>query len=491
MLGRKTHARGAGGVRLVRLSSVARDDLPVGEAHAPQLAQLGQRESPGERAPPAHTGRARGNLRRPWSHGGSGHGRVAIGSACLLHDASLREQLPCAWADRPIPWDGVAPAPSPPASAHQTAMPITLSDLDLVRLEAAQRTLLSSMRGPDIERWCEDCSRAVKTLIGADMATFVVPLTERVVFQSEELSPEILSAYPVELQPLREEVPVGERMRSQGVFSRASLWHPHEEVLYRSEYYNDYIVPARAFDTVGLAVQGQDGASPLPAHLMFHHDRPNRPQFGQRGLQLLRLLLPAFQTGLWFYLHLSQQREAFARHLDTLPEGVLLYGINGRVLHRNSSLERMLAEDSEAEQIEGALLHVARSLAALLQAPGDGSRRAGAPPLPSQGVRTSTATYRVRGSLVKEGLFTRAPALLIALERLTPALPSEEVIRQRWGLTQAQVRVARRMAEGKSNAEIARELFVSLHTVRRHAEAVRMKLGVHSRAEVASKILQG
>ncbi len=65
-----------------------------------------------------------------------------------------------------------------------------------------------------------------------------------------------------------------------------------------------------------------------------------------------------------------------------------------------------------------------------------------------------------------------------ALQRLmrtepTPALPSS--------LTTTERRVLQLVATGRSNAEIAADLFVSVATVRKHLENAYRKLGVHSR----------
>jgi len=46
------------------------------------------------------------------------------------------------------------------------------------------------------------------------------------------------------------------------------------------------------------------------------------------------------------------------------------------------------------------------------------------------------------------------------------------------------------MAQGHSNAQVARLLGISLHTARRHAEHVLMKLDVHSRAAVGGKLVR-
>lgn len=67
---------------------------------------------------------------------------------------------------------------------------------------------------------------------------------------------------------------------------------------------------------------------------------------------------------------------------------------------------------------------------------------------------------------------------------------SDEDLRNRFGLTARQVVVARLLAEGLSNAEIARKLVVSEHTARNHTYHVLTKLGASKRARVGA-ILRG
>lgn len=53
-------------------------------------------------------------------------------------------------------------------------------------------------------------------------------------------------------------------------------------------------------------------------------------------------------------------------------------------------------------------------------------------------------------------------------------------------LTERELQVLRRMAEGKSNAEIGRELYVSEDTVKTHARRLFRKLGVRDRAHAVA-----
>jgi DNA-binding response OmpR family regulator len=69
-------------------------------------------------------------------------------------------------------------------------------------------------------------------------------------------------------------------------------------------------------------------------------------------------------------------------------------------------------------------------------------------------------------------------------------LPPDEMIRARFGLTDRQLAVARLLAEGYSNSEIASRLSISPFTARNHVEQVLAKVGAPSRAR-AGAILRG
>jgi DNA-binding NarL/FixJ family response regulator len=72
-----------------------------------------------------------------------------------------------------------------------------------------------------------------------------------------------------------------------------------------------------------------------------------------------------------------------------------------------------------------------------------------------------------------------------------PGMPAD-VPRRRVDLTERELQVLRGMADGKSNAEIGRELFVSEDTVKTHARRLFRKLGARDRAHaVASAFRAG
>jgi DNA-binding CsgD family transcriptional regulator len=76
-----------------------------------------------------------------------------------------------------------------------------------------------------------------------------------------------------------------------------------------------------------------------------------------------------------------------------------------------------------------------------------------------------------------------AAAMLLSFLRGQPGMPRAEITGD--PLTAREFQVADLIAEGLTNAEIARTLGVSVRTVDAHVEHVRTKLGVRARAQIA------
>ena len=68
------------------------------------------------------------------------------------------------------------------------------------------------------------------------------------------------------------------------------------------------------------------------------------------------------------------------------------------------------------------------------------------------------------------------------LKRISGRRPTSD------GLTETEERVAKLAADGRSNKEIAAELFMSVHTVEAHLSSVYRKLGVRSRGTLAYRL---
>jgi DNA-binding NarL/FixJ family response regulator len=113
--------------------------------------------------------------------------------------------------------------------------------------------------------------------------------------------------------------------------------------------------------------------------------------------------------------------------------------------------------------------------------PGYGNARTG--PVPG-GPAANTHPGSVAGQLGHVGVGNGGPATIGSAN----AGPGT----RRLTLTERELQVLRRMADGKSNAEIGRELYVSEDTVKTHARRLFRKLGARDRAHaVAAAFRQG
>ncbi|MFG3342032.1 response regulator [Glycomyces sp. NPDC048151] len=89
----------------------------------------------------------------------------------------------------------------------------------------------------------------------------------------------------------------------------------------------------------------------------------------------------------------------------------------------------------------------------------------------------------VRAAASGESLISPSVTVRL-LERLTEPVP--EGPKPSNVLTERELDVVELVARGKTNAEIAETLFVSVSTVKTHLEAVRAKLGVRNRVGIAA-----
>lgn len=110
-------------------------------------------------------------------------------------------------------------------------------------------------------------------------------------------------------------------------------------------------------------------------------------------------------------------------------------------------------------------------------------------PVTSQ-LRTDRSRYRIRASYLGDALADVPMTVLVVLECLTPTVPTDSELAERFSLTPRQAETARLLADGRSNRDIAEALCVSEHTARHHVEQVLLKLNVDNRSAVLPQLLQ-
>lgn len=360
-------------------------------------------------------------------------------------------------------------------------MSLLLDVAERRQLTAATGAMLSPMSGAAVEEWPLRVNRAVATLVGADKASLVLAASDGsngTSAFSEQLGQAALD-YPRQLGDCNARYQLWRRQLELGAWNRRAVYGRHYRRIRRTPYHNEYVVPLRAFDAIGLTLRA--GPRRELATLFFHHERPTGRRFGSHGVELLEVLLPSFRAGVEAWLRLQGVSAELGRLLDALDEPILLTDDSGREVHRNRALATLLAEDPAA-----AIIPAARRLAANLARLGRDGWRA-APPVAR--VRGRRGHYSLSATLAPTALAPGPMALVIVRREAAPAPPDMgSTLRSRFGLTEQEARVAILLGQRRTNAEIAARLVISPHTARHHTESVLRKLGLSSRTQVSGRL---
>jgi DNA-binding CsgD family transcriptional regulator len=366
-------------------------------------------------------------------------------------------------------------------------MSLVLSDADLVQLERALTTALSPLDHERVELWGTALMAAWRPLLAADQAIFGHSLDGTVVTQGDgPFMEDAARTYAEYFWTVDPGVTQTRKALELEVYHRNEVYS--WDWLKRSEIFNDWAVPRRLHDVLALNIETGDK---IPAAAHFYHDREYGGTFGERGLALLRILLPAFKAGVATHQRLAAHRSQLSNVFDAATEGYALFDLGGRQLHENPALERILAAEPERERLRASVCTLAAGFAALARrnrprvAPGVTDIAPGT----FREIQTGRGHYRIRATLISAGLLSNDASVLIALEVPERKPLSDEELRQRYMLTAREVEVARLLAVGKQTSEVAEALGVSTHTARHHTEHVLAKLGVKTRAAVAALLL--
>ncbi len=167
--------------------------------------------------------------------------------------------------------------------------------------------------------------------------------------------------------------------------------------------------------------------------------------------------------------------------LDVLDVGIALLGREGQYLYRNRRFLELTRGAGEIpglgniiEALHVELLPKARALSGrILTSP---------TLLSTADVHVGSGGYHVQGIALGRDCKEGAQVLLITIDRL----PQEggRKLPGKLRLTARETRVARLLAEGCSNKEIAAELGIHPTTAKNHTQSVLQKLGVRRRSQV-------
>ncbi|HJR52729.1 MAG TPA: LuxR C-terminal-related transcriptional regulator [Gemmatimonadota bacterium] len=357
---------------------------------------------------------------------------------------------------------------------------LTLSPSELDRLTNLVEALHAPFDYADVDAWRHAVNHYARLLLDAHKIVFKLPGVGHAPVYSQRLDPGGAHAYLEYFHRFD----VAGALALEHSLPVASLLEIHgRDEFYASEYYNDFMKVWDCNHSVGMVTPID--AAPGYAYLAMLRDKYEDPPFDRRERTLLRFVLPAFRAGVQTYLRLAADRAVLGAVLDASEKRLLLCDDKGRPVHASAALERTLAADPERPAIERNMHRLAR-VTAELRGNGKNAVRS----LAKSGERvlaTMRGRYRLCATLAGESGPSPAGVLVLLEPLFRETLPNGE-LRERFGLTGQEIRVARRIAEGAHNDEVAQDLAISPHTARRHTERVLAKLGVVSRAQVAERI---
>jgi DNA-binding CsgD family transcriptional regulator len=214
---------------------------------------------------------------------------------------------------------------------------------------------------------------------------------------------------------------------------------------------------------------------------------PSSADYFQKAA-MIRVLVPPFKAGVSEWRRLAARRAELAALLDAIPEAVLMFDAEGGLVHANpraSELFGMPGTNGSGSQVRTEAQRMAWALAASAQR----SAASAASVVRAQAnreVRADGRVYQLRGTLATGWSPAGQPGVLVtaAYELVNPLTDIE--LRSRYGLSAREIEVARLVAAGLSNQEVAERLGVSYFTARNHVERLLSKLGVGNRSRVGA-----
>lgn len=260
-----------------------------------------------------------------------------------------------------------------------------------------------------------------------------------------------------------------------------------------SPFLNELCVEADVCDLVGATVPL--GGS-ISAVIGIHRSR-DQPEFGERDLERLNLLLPHIKRAMQITLRLAGARIDYQAALDGLERtgtAIIVVDRNATVLSANSLAELLLRRGGSLKSVNGRLIAADRKVADRLMCL---IRSATAVTADAGGPGGAVAIEREDGMLPitllvtpfrpkLAGFDTGMPAALVFVrDPETPAMATD-ILQDLFGLTRAQAVVAARVVEGMDPEHIAVALHISLHTVRDHLKVIFAKTGTSRQSQLVA-----
>ncbi|MGB6008563.1 helix-turn-helix transcriptional regulator [Castellaniella sp.] len=254
----------------------------------------------------------------------------------------------------------------------------------------------------------------------------------------------------------------------------------------RSPFYQEFMRPHGLAHMMGHRVDTEEGTT----HYLSIHKQVGEPAFDAGAVAVVSAVHGSVGRVLAVRQKLRglQQAHAWRRTaLDALNFPVMLVDGAGRARQANRAAEAWLSGPGGRLFVEGAgrdrqaLLGIVRQA---LGGPGSPSRLASVR-LSFDADHAGTACVAIPVGEGDDPPAVRAGAALLVIWPTRPRAPAQALLRQVFGLSAAEARVAGLMAQGRTPQEIAGLRSVGEATVRTHIKAIFRKTHVHRQHDLA------
>jgi DNA-binding CsgD family transcriptional regulator/PAS domain-containing protein len=258
----------------------------------------------------------------------------------------------------------------------------------------------------------------------------------------------------------------------------------------KNRWASEWVEPQGLIDAVAIVVAREPTAV---GNVTFGRHR-SAGDVRDDELEVLRVCAPHVRRALLIGKHLETARIEAATlesALDTLEVAIVLVDERLRILHANVAASALFAASTAVRSKDGCLtllspvttdaLRTAVALAATKERD-LGRRGMGIPLRHSHGAPYVAHVLPLRGSQMRKGLASRAAAAVFVAPAASPPRLPADALALLYDLTPAEARVLELIAEGRTQAEIARTLTIAGSTVKTHLLRVFDKTGCRRQA---------
>ncbi len=179
----------------------------------------------------------------------------------------------------------------------------------------------------------------------------------------------------------------------------------------------------------------------------------------------------------------------FETALDTLAVAVVLTDAELRIVHANAAAQAMLASRDPIRTERGRLALRPSAVAAKLgiavrQAANNEASKHPIPALGANGAPYVLHVLPLNHDELRPGLAPSAAAAIFVAPPVSPMTAPNDALAALFDLTLAESHVFAQIAEGKTQAEIARALDIEIGTVKTHLLHIFAKTGTHRQADL-------